>query len=148
MVGCRGNNEMNSTCMKATVASCVVQSPIFLRDWVGHGHEVPCQFRRFQNTDPKWEPLEKQAMLTTPTRRIQQRFYFTRLYRDADKSLARQGRKWANVSVRIEWISFGALPCREKKKKKKKLDYSPRLDFFEIARVPAILPSLFPSLSG
>jgi hypothetical protein len=36
------------------------------------------------------------------------------LYRGADKSLARPGRKQANVSVRIAWISFGALPCKEK----------------------------------
>jgi len=38
--------------------------------------------------------------------------YFT--YRGADKSLARQGRKQANVSVRTAWISFGALQCRKK----------------------------------
>ena len=35
------------------------------------------------------------------------------IYRDADKSLARPGRKQANVSVRMAWISFGALPCRK-----------------------------------
>ena len=33
----------------------------------------------------------------------------------ADKSLARPGRKQANVSVRMAWISFGALPCKKKK---------------------------------
>ena len=33
----------------------------------------------------------------------------------ADKSLARTGRKQTNVSVRMAWISFGALPCRKKK---------------------------------
>jgi len=32
----------------------------------------------------------------------------------ADKSLARPGRKQANVSVRMTWISFGALPCRKR----------------------------------
>ena len=37
------------------------------------------------------------------------------LYRGADKSLARPGRKQANVSVRMAWIYFGALPCRKKK---------------------------------
>jgi len=37
-------------------------------------------------------------------------------YRVADKSLARPGRKQANVSVRMAWISFGALLCRGKKK--------------------------------
>jgi len=31
----------------------------------------------------------------------------------ADKSLARQGRKQANISVRMTWISLGALPCRK-----------------------------------
>jgi len=36
-------------------------------------------------------------------------------YRGADKSLARPGRKQANVSIRMAWISFGALPCRKKK---------------------------------
>jgi len=64
-------------------------------------------------------------------------------YRGADKSLARPGRKQANVSVRIAWIFHGALPCR-----KKKIDDSSRLDFVEIVRVPDMLPSLFPSLSG
>jgi len=34
---------------------------------------------------------------------------------NADKSLARPGRKQANVSVGMEWISFGALSCRKKK---------------------------------
>jgi len=44
-----------------------------------------------------------------------------------------------------EWreISFGASPYR-----KKKLDDSSRLDVVETARVPDILPSLFPSWSG
>jgi len=35
-------------------------------------------------------------------------------YRGADKSLARPGRKQANVSVRMAWISFGALLCRKR----------------------------------
>ena len=37
------------------------------------------------------------------------------IYRGADMSLARPGKKQANVSVRMAWISFGALPCRKKK---------------------------------
>ena len=61
-------------------------------------------------------------------------------YRGADKSVVRLGRKQANVSVRI---SFGALPCI-----KIKLDDSSRLDVVEIARVPDMLPSLFPSWSN
>jgi len=36
------------------------------------------------------------------------------MYRGADKSLAWPGRKQANVSARMAWISFGALPCRKK----------------------------------
>ena len=35
--------------------------------------------------------------------------------RGANKSLVLPGRKQANVSVRMAWISFGALPCRKKK---------------------------------
>jgi len=64
------------------------------------------------------------------------------IYRDANKSLAQPGRKQANVSVRMESISFGALPCRGG------LDDSSRLDVVEIARVPDMLPTLFPSWSG
>jgi len=37
-------------------------------------------------------------------------------YRSADKSLAWPGRTQANVSVRMVWISFGALSYRGKKK--------------------------------
>ena len=54
----------------------------------------------------------------------------TWLYKGADKSLARPGRKQANVSVRMAWISFGTLPCR-----KKKVDDSSHLDVVEIAQV-------------
>ena len=35
-------------------------------------------------------------------------------YRGADKSLARPEMKQANVSVRMAWISFVALPCRKR----------------------------------
>ena len=37
------------------------------------------------------------------------------LYRGSDKSLAWPGRKQTNVSVRMGWISFGALPSRKKR---------------------------------
>ena len=40
----------------------------------------------------------------------------TATYKSADKSLARTGMKQANVSVRMAWISFNALPCRKIKK--------------------------------
>ena len=56
------------------------------------------------------------------------------MYRGAEKSLARPGRKQTNVSVRIVWISFGVLPC-----KKKKIDDSSHLDVVEIARFPYML---------
>ena len=65
------------------------------------------------------------------------------IYRGADKSLAQTGKKNTNVSVRIAWFSFDALPCR-----KKKIDDSSRPDVDEIGRVPDMLQSLFPSWSG
>ena len=67
-----------------------------------------------------------------------------RPYSGADKSLARPGRGEKNVSVRMAWISFGALPLQ----KKKPLDDSSRLHVVEISRVPDMLPGLFPSWSG
>ena len=38
----------------------------------------------------------------------------TPMYRGADKFLARPGRKQSNVSFRMAFISFGALPCRKR----------------------------------
>ena len=64
------------------------------------------------------------------------------IYMGADKLLARPGRKQANVSDRMAWISFGALPCR-----KQNLDSS-RLDVVEIARLPDVFRNLFPTWSG
>jgi len=69
---------------------------------------------------------------------------FSAVLQGADKSLARQGRKQANVSVRRAWISFGALSCRGKKI----FDDSSRLDVVEIARDLDLLPSFLPSWSG
>ena len=66
------------------------------------------------------------------------------IHSGADKSLARPRMKQGNVSVRMAWISFGALLLQGKKE----LDDSSRLDVVEIARVPDILLSLFPSWSG
>jgi len=66
----------------------------------------------------------------------------TLLYRSAYKSLARPGRKQANVSVRMGWISFGALLCRGEKK----LDDNSRLDVVEIA--PSLTCSRVCFLSG
>ena len=63
-------------------------------------------------------------------------------YRGADKSLARPGRKQANFSV--SGVNF----LRRLALLEKKLDDSSRLDVVEIARVPDMLPSLFPSWSG
>jgi len=39
----------------------------------------------------------------------------TILYRGAEKTLTRPGSKQANISLKISWISFGALPCRKNK---------------------------------
>ena len=43
-----------------------------------------------------------------------------------------------------EWREIPSAPCLAQKK----LDYNSRLHFVEIARVPDMLPSLFPSWSG
>ena len=45
-------------------------------------------------------------------------------------TLAYDGACSPNVSIRMAWISFGALPCREKM-----LEDSSRLDVVEILRV-------------
>jgi len=71
-----------------------------------------------------------------------QKLHFGQQLQGADKSLARPGRKQANVSVRMARISFDTLPCR-----KKKLDDSSHLDV-EIVHVLDMLPSLFPSWLG
>jgi len=44
-----------------------------------------------------------------------------------------------------EWREFPSAPCLAGGKK---LDESSRLDVVEIARIPDMLPSLFPSWSG
>ena len=62
------------------------------------------------------------------------------LYRGADKSLAAQEEN--KIIFLSEWREFPSAPCLAGKKKK--LDSS-RLDVVEIARVPDMLPSLFPS---
>jgi len=64
-------------------------------------------------------------------------------YRSADKSLARPGRKQANVTVRM--ARFPSAPYLAGKKI---LDDSSRLDVVEIVRIPDMFPSLFPSWSG
>ena len=46
-----------------------------------------------------------------------------------------------------EWCEFPSAPCFAGEEKKK-LDGSSRLDVVEIAQVPDMLPSLFPSRSG
>ena len=44
-----------------------------------------------------------------------------------------------------EWREFPLAPCLREEEKKKKSDDSQRLDVVEIARVPDMLPGLFPS---
>ena len=88
------------------------------------------------------------AGIVVGTDRMTQKLLFDtqrekKINRGDNKSLARPGRKQANVSVRMAWISFGALLAE-----KKNLDNSSRLDVVEIARVPDMFPSLFPSWSG
>ena len=60
------------------------------------------------------------------------------MYRGADKSLARPGSRQANVSVRVAWISFGALPCRGKE--------NLMTDRVSILLKSCVSPDMFPSL--
>jgi hypothetical protein len=46
-----------------------------------------------------------------------------------------------------EWCEFPSVPCLALQEGEKKLDDRSRLDVVEIARVPDMLPSLFPSWS-
>ena len=64
------------------------------------------------------------------------------MYRGVDKSLARPGRKQANV------CQNGVNFLRRLALQEKKLDNNSRLDVVEIAFVPDMLPTLFPSWSG
>ena len=88
--------------------------------------------------------VEPETYCTIPQVTVVCIFTIRFTYRGADKSLARPGRKQANVSDRMAWISFGALPCRGGKKNL----MTARVDVVEIARVPDVLPSLFSSWSG
>jgi len=65
-------------------------------------------------------------------------YIYIHTYCGADKSLARPGRKQSNG---VNFLRRLAL-------QEKKLDDSSRLDFVEIARVPDMLPNLFPSWSA
>jgi len=64
------------------------------------------------------------------------------MYRGADKSLAQPGRKQANV------CQNGVNFLRHRALQEKKLNESSHLDVVETARVPDMLPRLFPSWSG
>ena len=55
--------------------------------------------------------LSKRFKINCYTHKNDQNFDVT--HRGADKSFARPGRKQANVSLRMVWNSFGALPCRK-----------------------------------
>jgi len=68
---------------------------------------------------------------------LRRRHYFQ--IQGADKSLARPGRKQANV------CQNGVNFLRRLALQEKKLDDSSRLDVAEIARFPEMIPSLFPS---
>jgi len=84
---------------------------INMKDW-GLRWDAACRPNRTENsTTPLQKPKSSQVerrFRWMPTNAVQP---FN--YRGADKSLARPGRKQANVSVRVAWISFSALPCRK-----------------------------------
>ena len=66
-----------------------------------------------------WLSVVHVTYLRSTTSQISMQYWFTpreyELYRGADKSLARPGRKQAKVSDKMAWISFGVLPCWKKK---------------------------------
>ena len=63
-----------------------------------------------------WHFERKLRLEKSSTAQIMCSIFMIDFYRGADKSLARPGRKQANVSVRMAWISFRPLPCRGEKK--------------------------------
>jgi len=90
------------------------------------GNRLSCGCRNLSN---KWQYIYKITNIKTKTTcklviYVARKFWRAAsfpfgthiLYRIADKSLAQPGRKQANVSVRMAWISFGALPCKKTKK--------------------------------
>ena len=62
-----------------------------------------------------WTDIPYAVPSTTLLPNTFQWFSSCTLYKGADKSLARSGRKHPNVSVRMARISFGALTCSGKK---------------------------------
>ena len=78
--------------------------------------------------------LDCQALSLVSIRTKLYRLIDKNTYWGADKSLARLGRKQTNVSVKMVWISLGALSWGGGE-----LDDSSRLDVVEITRVPDML---------
>ena len=101
-----------------------VLSPSRLESWINH--PMPDNLTNWANTAPETTTQSQCINILSnfagKSLKIQDRVYWCRKkwtwlnqrYRCADNSLARPGRKQANVSVRMAWISFGALPCRKR----------------------------------
>ena len=95
--------QANHSSYVALVQTCVVASTLY--------HFVcVCWDFTWQRLFDKYEPVLKVIIsIMTATLVYKCSFCSAGLYRDADKSLARPGRKQANVSVRMAWISL--VPC-------------------------------------
>jgi len=79
------------------------RSEIFVRDGGGGAYSsIPTSYTRRLET----QTLTSCHLSTT--------YLCSAYYRSAGKSLARPGKKQANVSVRMAWVSFSALPRRGK----------------------------------
>ena len=119
------NNYENFRCVKLSVQSVLS----LFTGWLWRCRRIPA-FRERILLPPSWSMSTRKTTVWiwwqytkydvhgTPSVQIAVMLrcddvYFG-TYRGADKSLARPGRKQANVSVRMAWISFGALPCRKR----------------------------------
>jgi len=105
-------SRKNYSSWRAESLSTSQQSPLLSRKvYILHPTNLKCTLSYW------WLVLNficaKSYMSSTARHASYDRSFST--YRGADKSLARPGRKQANVSIRVAWISFGVLPCRKKK---------------------------------
>ena len=101
-----------------------VLSPSRLETWINH--QMSRNYTNWVNPAPETtkqsQRINSLSNFAGKSLKIQDRVYWCRKkwtwlnqrYRGADNSLARPGRKQANVSVRMAWISFGALSCRKR----------------------------------
>ena len=97
------------------------KSPVKYQSWLFFTQDLPskclnnaCSARHISTSCIQILYLQTWMLYPCPMISLPLADHAQGLYRGADKSLAWPGRKHANVSVRMAWISFGAFPRREK----------------------------------